>query len=364
MNHTPDAVGLESLGLALPTYAIDLTTFAEACGADPAKYLVGLGCQRMSIARSKSDVVELGVRAARRAIESWGGDPQNIGVIAVGTETSLDESRPLSAFIAESLGLHGAVRSYEVKHGCYGGTLALRQAMEWRRASVAPLSKVALVIAADVCHYAPFHPAEATQGAGAAAMIVGEPRLCTLHPQTYAYSRPIFDFFRPTGDPFPTVDGKKSFRAYCEALEFTTRLKCRTTHTSPTDLFQELYAFCLHVPFPRMVIKACQHLGQIFGLAEDEVEHLIAEKVRPFLGWNTQIGNAYTASLWISLAQALCAAPAESRIGLFSYGSGCGAELFGLTVASLKDKPWERDMEAEFAAQHLLSAADYRQWRT
>ena len=58
-------------------------------------------------------------------------------MLAVGTETAVDMSRPLSAWVADRLGLKGAVRSYEVKHACYGGTLALRQAAEWRLSGAA-----------------------------------------------------------------------------------------------------------------------------------------------------------------------------------------------------------------------------------
>ena len=65
--------------------------------------------------------------AARRALGRWQGNLDDIGLIAVGTESALDMSRPLSAWVAEELGLRGAVRSYEVKHACYGGTLALKQ---------------------------------------------------------------------------------------------------------------------------------------------------------------------------------------------------------------------------------------------
>ncbi len=84
-------------------------------------------------------------------------------------------SRPLSAWVADKLGLAGAVRSYEVKHACYGATLALRQAVEWKESGAAA-GKAALVIAADVALYELEDPGEPTQGAGAVAMVVDEAR--------------------------------------------------------------------------------------------------------------------------------------------------------------------------------------------
>jgi len=56
-----------------------------------------------------------------------------------------------------------AVRSYEVKHACYGGTLAVKQAAEWRLSGAAG-DQAALVVAADVALYEQGDPSEPTQG--------------------------------------------------------------------------------------------------------------------------------------------------------------------------------------------------------
>ena len=43
--------------------------------------------------------------------------------------------------------------------------------------------------------------------------------------------------------------------------------------------------------------------------------------------WNRRCGNAYTASLWISVARALSGRRPGERIAAFSYGSGFGAAV-------------------------------------
>jgi hydroxymethylglutaryl-CoA synthase len=106
-------------------------------------------------------------------------------MIAVGTESGCDMSRPLSAWVADRLHLAGAIRSYEVKHGCYAGTLALRQSIEWILSGNAR-GQVGLVIAGDVACYAQMDPGEPTHGAGAVAMIVGEPLIAMVDPISYA----------------------------------------------------------------------------------------------------------------------------------------------------------------------------------
>ena len=162
----PRATGIASIGLHFPSLALPLEELARLRGQDPKKYTLGLGCKEMSLCPPDFGIVELATEAARRALKRWGGDLKRIGMIAVGTESAVDMSRPLSAWIADRLGLQGAVRSYEVKHACYGGTLAVRQATEWRLSGAAR-DQAALVVSADVALYEPGDPGEPTQGQAA-----------------------------------------------------------------------------------------------------------------------------------------------------------------------------------------------------
>jgi hydroxymethylglutaryl-CoA synthase len=350
--------GVAALGLKLPDEAIDLRVLAEIRGVDPDKYTIGLGCDRMAVAPSEA-VVDLAVGAAERALSRWGGDPSRIGLLAVGTETALDMSRPLSAFVAERIGLQGAIRSYEVKHACYGGTLALRQAVEWRQSGAAA-SQAALVIAADVARYAPEHPGEPTGGAGAVAFVVDAPRVCRVDLETFAYSEPAFDFWRPVGEAYPRVDGKLSLDCYKRAA-----VACFDAWGGDrlrADALAGLRALCFHAPFPKMVKKAVRAIGEAWGLPGEAVDAIWRDQVEPGLEWNQQMGNAYTASLWFSVAKALAGAAAGERVTAFSYGSGFGAELFALEAGpAAAEAAWVEDIEADLASRTELDAAAYLQ---
>ncbi len=181
---TPTA-GIASIGLNFPPLALPVEELARLRGQDPKKYTIGLGCSEMALCTEDHGVVEMAVEAAKRALSRWDGGLERIGLIAVGTESALDMSRPLSAWVADRLGLAGAVRSYEVKHACYGGTLALRQALEWKM-SGASAGRAALVIAADEALYELRDPGEPTQGAGAVAMIVDQPVIAAIDPASFA----------------------------------------------------------------------------------------------------------------------------------------------------------------------------------
>lgn len=357
-----NAAGIASIGLSLPPLAMDLNELAELRGVDPAKYKIGLGCEQMSLCPPGFGVVDLAVSAAERALSRWDGDRSRIGMLAVGTETAADMSRPLSAYVADRLGLRGAVRSYEVKHACYGGTLAVRQAAEWKMSGAAG-DKAALVIAADVSLYAQGDPGEPTQGAGAAAMVIDQPTVASIETTSHAWSEPAFDFWRPVGESFPRVDGPLSLDCYRRAAERCFHAFARDH--DPERALQELAAICFHVPFPKMVKKAVVRVGEAFGWSEQDIEKLFRDKVEPTMLWNTLSGNSYTASLWISVASALRGMAEGQRLAAFSYGSGFGAELLLLRAGHLAYAgAWGADIESDLRGRQQVDAAAYTRLRT
>lgn len=350
-------VGIASLGLQLPSLALDVRDLAELRGEDPNKFTLGLGCREMALCAEDESIVDLALGAARRALARWDGDLTDVGLIVVGTESAVDMSRPLSAWVADGLGLRGAVRTYEVKHACYGGTLALRQAVEWKL-SGASAGKAALVIAADVALYEPADPGEPTQGAGAVAFIVGEPKIAAIDVHSHAWSEPEFDFWRPVGQDFPSVDGPLSLDCYKRAAENCFR---QWIDAAGEETLDDLAAISFHVPFPKMVKKAVVALGESLGWSEDDALAFYGSKVEPTMEWNLGIGNAYTAALWIAVARSLVGMDAGTRLAAFSYGSGFGSELLTLTAGpDAAAGAWTADVEADLASRRQIGIDEYQ----
>lgn len=355
------SAGIASIGLQLPALYMPVTQLAELRSVDPNKYTKGLGCLDIALCPAGHDAVTLAVGAAKRALSRWDGSVEDIGLIALGTESAKDMSRPLSAWVAEELGLSGTVRSYEVKHACYGGTLALRQALEWKW-SGAGEGKAALVIASDVALYSLGDPGEPTQGAGAVAMIVDEPRVAAVSSTSYPFSSPAFDFWRPVGDPFPSVDGQLSLDCYKRAV--TECFGAMIGNSDPREVLEQYRSLCFHVPFPKMVRKAVLHLAEELGWTPEEAEELYRSKVEDTLEWNQLTGNAYTASLWISVARALVGLGEGTPITAFSYGSGYGAELLRLTAGpAASSAPWVADVEEDLRAREPVDMWGYETLR-
>ena len=111
-----------------------------------------------------------------------------------------------------------------------------------------------------------------------------------------------------------------------------------------------------------MVQKAVRHIAAEAKWDEARAAALYESKVLPSMGYNRRIGNSYTASLWIAVADVLREAKAGGRIGAYSYGSGFGSEFLQLRATGV-DAHWHAALEADFAAREELRAGEYDTWR-
>jgi hydroxymethylglutaryl-CoA synthase len=329
-------VGIDAIGIAVPHAYLDLADLAQARGVPPSKYVEGLGLRRMAVAAAWEDPVALAVNAARWMFASAGADPEQVGLCVVGTETAVDHSKPIAAWLHRLVGLPQRVRSYEAKHACFGGTAGLLAAMDWI-ASGSARGRTALVVCTDIARYPLRSAGEPTQGAGAVALLVSaRPRLLTLEPGVSgSYTSEVNDFWRPLYSKDAVVDGHHSVDCYLDALAgaYGAWKEASATADVHGDLARRIY----HVPYGKMARKAHRHSRMLDGLGEAEADATFADEVATSLAFPAEVGNVYTGSLYLALASLLhheAGAIEGRRIGLFSYGSGCVAESFAGRVAS------------------------------
>ena len=323
-------IGIDAIALAVPEGYLDLADLAAARGVPAGKYVEGLGVSRMSVARAHEDPVALGATAARRLFATAGVDPSTIGLCVVGTETAVDHSKPVAAYLHRLLGLPQQCRVFEAKHACFGGTAGLLAALDWIAAGSAR-GKKALIVCTDIARYGLSSPGEPTQGAGAVALLVSEnPRLLALEVGvTGSYAQDVNDFWRPLYSKEAVVDGHHSVQCYLDAL--TGAYQSWKAAAKEAGIDGEIVRRCYHVPYGKMAKKAHRQLMQLEGKTEAEADASYVEVVAPSLNLPSQVGNIYTGSLYLALASLLEAEADKlegQRIGLFSYGSGCCAEYF------------------------------------
>jgi len=324
--------GIDTLAIYTSRYVLDLAELAHARGIDPDKFFVGLGQRKMSVPPPGEDIVTLAANAAVEALRDV--NLQDIEMLLFATESGIDHSKAAGIYVHDLLGLPPRCRIVELKQACYSGTAALQMALPFLQQN--PDKKI-LLIAADIARYGLNTSGESSQGCGAVAMVLSaHPRLLALEPEYGVVTENVMDFWRPNYLHEALVEGKYSSKLYLSMLEKSFQQYQALSGRS----FHDHDYYCYHVPVPRLVEKAHHHLVKL-----NDIEHLSAEKsfasLNFSLEYGRQIGNSYTASLYVALASLFDLAEESltgKRIGFYSYGSGCVAEYFSGVVQSGYEK--------------------------
>ncbi|USZ72314.1 hydroxymethylglutaryl-CoA synthase [Natronosalvus halobius] len=395
------SVGIDAVEIWTGNLKLDLPgTFAPQKGEDPEKYTKGLGLNASSFPDSYEDIVTMGANAAYRLMDRKGLEPDDIGRIDVATESAFDNSKPVSTYVAGCLeqvfeaDFHHANKG-ERKFACIAGTQSLDDAYNWIRAD-RHRGRSAIVIATDTALYARGDAGEATQGAGAVAMLISEdPNLVELSAEQGFGSADETDFLKPN-QQFPSVDGKRSVQVYLARMREALIDYQREAGEITVDDFQ--YA-PFHTPFPGMVRKAAllayRHITRDTEIEEELAEEIgrqpreeafedeeaftdaireymdglkrteryqawYAETIDPTLTIARDVGNWYTGSVHVARASALKHAAENDRdmVGeqllVGSYGSGAQAEIHTEVV----QENWLEEIEALNVDEQLESRYD------
>lgn len=345
-------IGIDKLNFFAPHLYLDLETLAVARQIDPKKYTVGIGQEKMAVTPLTQDTVSMGANAAEPIVSKE--DVELIDMVILGTESGFDYSKAGATYIHQLLNIQPFARSIEIKQACYGATAGLMMAKDYIQSH--PDRKV-LVIASDIARYGLETPGEATQGAGAVAMLVSaDPDILIIDDISVAMTDNIFDFWRPVYSDNALVDGKFSNEAYIKFFADTWQeYKKRTGAT-----LAEFEALCFHLPYSKMGKKAL--LPVLEETDEATSERLLSNYEQSIL-YTKAIGNIYTGSLYLGLASLLDNQPAlvaGQKIGLFSYGSGAVAEFFtGRLASNFKKTLQTESHQALLKNRKSLSIEEY-----
>jgi hydroxymethylglutaryl-CoA synthase len=338
-------IGISDLAVYVPPLELDLRLLvAERVKQDPrlARHLErALRVTGQRAIRFPSPWEDTATMAANAAFELLSVHPEadlaSLRYLAVGTETTLDHSKPVSSYVQGMLQRAGmaipsSLTGFQLQHACASGTLSLLS-IGGLLAMSPDARESGVVIASDIARYQPGTTAEVTQGAGAAALLVQRsPRLLELDLGTAGYcSQDVDDFFRPVGSLTARVKGSYSMECYLNTLEAAFLGHCRRRGAAPRSVLGSTDMFVLHAPFKNMPEIAMQRLLQAqLGLTAESARDFLEERgfyrgVDP-LG---DTGNTYSASLYLFLAhllhdryQRLGNDIVGRRILLASYGSG------------------------------------------
>jgi len=320
-------VGIEKLRLYAGWFCTDAVELAKARGKDEAYVIDEVMVGFRAVIPPYEDAVTLAVNAAKDLLTPE--DRQKIDLLIVATESGVDFGKPISTWVHRFCDLPANCRNFEVKHACYGGTAAFKQALLWV-AAMGP-SRKALVISTDLTRPHPAGGYDFIGGGCSVAMLVStEPEIVETDPCEAGYwTNEISDTFRPTARE-EIGDNQASLYSYLDGLDgaYEHFEKVTQGRLDPTSFKKYIY----HAPFPGMTFQAHRSLmGQLGIVDKHAVEADFDQRVLDGLGFAKRIGTAYGASNFVSLLGLLHSGRdlhAGDTISMFAYGSGCQAEFY------------------------------------
>lgn len=373
------AFGIEAASYYVPSLYLEIKDLAEKRGIEPAKLEKGLGLHKMGFPDVHEDAATFAAEALLKLIKDYHINPKDIARIYLGTESALDAAKPTASYamqmvekvLEEQFG-ERCFRNCDVvdmTFACIGAVDALHNSLDFVRANP---DKKAIVIASDYAKYELASSGEYTQGGGAVAVLVSsKPDLIEIENNWGVATESVFDFFKPrrhfkkenlTNAPEnfpekieiftdePVFDGQYSNQCYQDRIrEAYNHYKEITGKNKPYENWKYLI---FHLPY---AFHGKRVFTEIYSLENglpyetpeeqkavaksDEYIQFINDKIEKSQRASSEIGNMYTASIFMALLSALQTSFNENEdltgkeIGFLGYGSGSKSKVFAGKVS-------------------------------
>jgi len=286
MTHTP--IGISGIAVHVPPLRVDLQEWCEWTGEDWNKIrdVVGSGFR---LPGPQQSVYTMAANAVMRLIERYDIDPREVRFLALGTESSTDNSAGAviaKGMVDEALRKRGKAplsRNCEVpefKHACLGGVYALKNAA--RFLSTDGSGSKAIVVCSDIALYGLGSSGEPTQGAGAVALLLEEnPTIATLNLRESgsASDYRAVDFRKPiqyrngsggtiASTNIPVFNGRYSASCYIDEMQRSLEDMYARRGLTGVECRNAVEAVFMHRPFKRMPENGWG-MAWLFSLAGD-----------------------------------------------------------------------------------------------
>lgn len=366
--------GIEAASYYVPSLYLEIKDLAEKRGIEPAKLEKGLGLHKMGFPDVHEDAATFAAEALLKLIKDYNINPKEISRIYLGTESALDAAKPTASYamqmVEKVLEKEFGERVFrncdvlDMTFACIGAVDALHNSLDFVRANP---NKKTVVIASDYAKYELASSGEYTQGGGAVAVLISsKPDLIEIENNWGVATESVFDFFKPrrhfkkedlTNAPEsfpekieiftdePVFDGQYSNQCYQDRIrEAYDHYKEITGLNKPYENWKYLI---FHLPYAfhgKRVFTEIYSLenGLSYETTEEqkavakseEYLQFINDKIEKSQRASSEIGNMYTASIFMALLSALQTSfneneeLAEQEIGFLGYGSGSKSKVF------------------------------------
>jgi hydroxymethylglutaryl-CoA synthase len=377
--------GIDAIAFDVSKIHLSIKNLANARNIDPEKLEKGLGLIQLTVPDSYQDTVVFGANALTKLVLENNINLNEIDRIYVGTESSIDSSKPIATFILSLMeqkfgaNILASCDVVDFTFACIGGVDALQNCLDFIRLHN---DKKAIVITTDIAKYDLNSTGEYTQGAGALAMLVtSNPRIITFDNNWAVSTKGVFDFFKPyrtiskteiigniKNEPWfenleseieihkdqPVFDGQYSNECYTDRTReaYFSLKKIKNTEES---LYNSWEKIIMHLPYS---FQGRRMLTEIYALdapkngfsdegdtvsfqtklkelsKSEPYKAFVNEKLQPAEIASSLIGNLYTGSIFMGLLSTLVNASENNlelegkKIGFLAYGSGSKSKVF------------------------------------
>lgn len=377
-------IGLSDLEIYVPAPRMGLDSLVDhRISEDPGferrlrRAIEKTGQEAIRFPSAWEDSATLAAQSSYALLKRNPDSTKRLRYIGTGTETTVDQSKPMAAYLEGMLQNAGlevpeTMMTFQTQHACAGGTIAMLGIAGLLAAGSRDES--GLVVSSDIARYDAPSTAEITQGAGSVSFLVERnPRLIELDLDTQGLcSRDVDDFFRPIGSITAKVKGAYSMQCYNEALDVAFADHCERRGVSPEEVLHGTDMFIFHVPFKMMALSALHRLvNKHTGLEGDELNEFVDERgFEQSLEPNTRVGNLYTASTFLALAfllreryQKFGREIVGKSILMASYGSGNTMIILSGRVAPDAPEVIESwDLDSVFRHERDATIDEYETW--
>lgn len=371
--------GIEAASYYVPSLYLEIKDLAEKRGIEPAKLEKGLGLHKMGLPDVHEDAATFAAEALLRLIRDYNINPREISRIYLGTESALDAAKPTASYamqmVEKVLEAEFGERAFkncdvvDMTFACVGGVDALHNALDFVRVNP---DKKAVVIASDYAKYELASSGEYTQGGGAVSLLISaKPDLLEIENNWGVATESVFDFFKPrrqykkenlNGAPEvypdkieiftdePVFDGQYSNQCYQDRIrEAYQHYKENSGKGKP---YEDWKYIVFHLPYAfhgkRIFTEIYSLENGISYETPDEQKavaksegyvQLIAESIEKTQRASSEIGNMYTASIFMALLSGLQTSfngkedLSGKEIGFLGYGSGSKSKVFAGKVS-------------------------------
>ncbi len=290
-------IGISGFASYLPPHRVQLSQWCKWTGDQFDKIRTVVG-NSFRMRGANENAYTMAATAVLRLIQQYDINPQDVGFLGLGTESSTDNSagavlvKGMVNKALRDMGKAEISRACEVpefKHACLGGVYALKAAT--RYLATDGHDRIAIVVCSDIAEYERASSGEPTQGAGAVAMLV-EPQAKLLTVDLNAsgsassyrgpdFRKPFVRFMGQTEGPymqprdFPIFNGKYSTTCYVDEVLAAARDLFSRITTRPSLFMRSMVASFLHRPYHRMAETGLAFtflLALALGDADDQQE--------------------------------------------------------------------------------------------